>query len=560
MNWNKFVTAFATASTRRDVLIATATGALAGVATNINESRAAPTGGASPTNMVLIQGENRVERDQVVDGELIVPPGARMVIDAGVTLTLRGDIVAPPTRIFWGDGKVDFTGSKVLAARPEWWGARANDASIDCRPALAACLDAHLAMMLGLGTYYIADTWTIDRPNRRIWGIGRTKDASGTRIALTRGGHGTVVRIGSERAPPTINDYLTGVDVRGIEFGRSAGAVADAEDPAIGLSVRHVLDCRFEDLRANEHAICYSIQGAVRTYFRDCRAFRSLSQGSGKDSFVGFDLDGGNPSIATGANASIYLIDCNATVGGPLALSSAVGLRLLGAMSDTFVTRFETTTLAVGILIEGGGRLGRPPSRFSQIDIHIDTPILDQCSDAGIAIAGLGATAMLEITSPYVAVSPAGTSAISLTDCGGSIRVAGGQLVGSLAKDAVGLRLERSAGTSVDGTCFLGFDQPIIAREASGFELVVSIIADSVGHGPAVVLDHCQRGYIRPRLSGRSGSHAACVAIDGSSSALSIETIGVDPAILVDREAAVVAAGHAALGPATSLIFIPSRA
>lgn len=552
---SKFYDISVTNMTRRGLLAGIALGALGSVKAAAHPAIARPW--VSGTDLVVGPGENRIDHNLIVDGQLIVMPGGRIFIAAGATLTLRGDMIVPAARIFWGEGKVDLTQSRLLAARPEWWGARADDSSIDSLPALAACLDAHISTALGQGTYYIGNTWTIDRPNRRIWGIGRTKDAFGTRIALTRGGRGTVVRIGTERAPPSINEYLAGIDIRGIELGRNAGAIADGDDPAIGLSIRHVLDCRLEDLRANEHAICYSLRGAVRTYLRDCRAFRSIAEPSSGGSFIGFDLDGRNPPIATGANASIYITDCNASIGTSLA--DAVGIRMLGAMSDTFVTRFETTSMPVGILLDGSDRrLGQGPGALAQIDVHINTPVLDQCGETGISVTGLGAMAMVEITSPYVALADTGTAAVSVRDFEGNLRISGGQLIGSLSMQAAGLKFERSTGFSVNGAALLGFARPVIVRDSTGFELQVAVVADSVGHGSAISLERCKRGYLRPRLSGRARAHAAAVAIDAASRALSIEMIEIDSAVLTDAEAIVAVAGRAMKRDGRhSVVFLP---
>lgn len=444
-------------------------------------------------------------------------------------MTLLGDMVASAVRIFEGAGRVDMSRSRILAARPEWWGAAANDSSIDNVPALDACLAAHPAMQLGLGDYYLHQTWVIGLSNRRIWGIGRTRDARGTRL-LRLGSRGAVVMLGSGERPATINDYTRGLDLRWLEFGRTEGAApVEGDDPraATGLVVRHVLDAYCEGLRANEHAIGYSLRGAVRSYFRDCVAFRSLaSDPSGRDVFIGFDLDGRSPPISTGANASLFLIDCNASVGNSPRLAESIGCRVLGALSDTFIIRFETTSLGVGIDVDGkASRMSAEQRAIAHLDLNIDTPVLDQCRQTGLRLTGMSEQAMVTVRSPYVGLSAGAASAMEVSDSGGSIGIEGGQLIGLFAPDAVGIRVNRVSGVAFAGTSVLGFARPVQVTAARAFEMVVAINSGGKSSdAPAIGLTDCHAGYLRPRVAGPERAYSAAVEIDGRSSGITVET------------------------------------
>ncbi len=363
--------------------------------------------------------------------------GTRFDIAAGATLTLTGDLIAGASRLFTGPGRVDLARSRIVAARPEWWGAVAGDPAIDSAPALHACLAAHPAMQLGVGDYHLATTLRIDRPNRRVWGIGRAKGFGGTRLLL-HGGGGAVVLVGSETGPASVNDFLWGIDLRWLELGRTSAPLRATGGPgdAVGLRIRHVVDSVFEGVRASEHAVGFSLTGAVRSFLRDCTAFRSVPGAAG-DTFTGFDMDGRvpPPAIATGANASLYLIDCAASIGGDPRLRVAAGCRLTGTLSDTFIDRFETTAIDVGILVDGRRDALTAAQRANgHVDLHIRGVVLDQCRDAGIRLTGLSDAALVDIVDPYVALSPAGTAAIDIADCGGGIDVSGGQLIGAGAR------------------------------------------------------------------------------------------------------------------------------
>jgi len=493
---------------------------------------------AAPAGPVGVAGRIIIGRDTVIAADVTVAPGTSFDVTAGATLTFTGDFIAPTRLIFTGRGRVDLTRSRVVAARPEWWGAVPDDPAVDCSLALHACLSAHHSVQLGTGDYHLAEALVIDRPNRRIWGVGRSSGFRGTRL-LRRGGRGPVVLVGTAAAPATVNAFLWGIDLRWLELGRTAapespaGEADDATDTAIGLEIRYVVDCVFEGVRASEHTIGFSLRGAVRTFLRDCSAFRSAPGGGRRDTFVGFALDGRAAPVAivTGGNASIYLIDCVARTGGDPKLVTSIGLRLTGAMSDTIVERLETTDVNIGILIDGRrDALGAVQRRAGHVDLHIRGAILDQCGDTGIRLTGMSDAALVDIADPYVALAPTGRA-----DCGGNIGVAGGQLLGWTSTDvtATGIRLRATSGVAITGTKLAGFTRPVDAAASVAFELVVGI--DHRGPettGPAIRLTGCSHGYVRPRITGIAQAFECGVAADGGCDSIDVATAGMVPAVL----------------------------
>lgn len=480
---------------------------------------------------VFPAGTHRIEQDLTLERTLIVAPGARLAIAEGATLTLRGDMIAPADTIFFGPGRVDLNASRLLYARPEWWGAKADDASVDNAGAFDACIAAHPVMQLGPGDYHLPGGWAVERSNRRVWGIGRTKDARGTRL-LKHGPRGSVLRVGPLSPPRSINDYVRGIDIRWIELGRTevpSASNGEEKGAPVGLMVRHILDARFEGLRVNEHAIGYSIRGAVRSFFEDCSAFRSTGgSGSPADLFIGFDLDGRTPPIATGANASLYLIDCNVNVGGAPRLGQSTGCRLLGAFSDTFVVRLETTNLDVGIDVDGlAGRLTSAQRRNAHIDFVIDMPVLDQCHRAGLRMTGLSDEALVTVNNPYVGLSAGAAGAIEVSNSGGSTAIASGQLVGTFAPNASGIHLTNVSGFSCAGTAVQGFSHPIVATSAMAFDLVLMINSGAGSMaGDAIALTDCRAGYIRPRIAG--AGYRTVVAADARTSRVAVNVAAIE--------------------------------
>lgn len=473
----------------------------------------------------LRPGIHRIAIDRTIAGNLTIWPGAVLEIAAGARLILLGDLTAPATRIFAGEGEIVLARSRVFAARPEWWGAAADDARVDCTGPIEAALRAHPYVQLGLGDYHLMRTLNIDQPNRRLWGIGRTDNACGTRLV----GHmadGPVVLAGTRVTPPSINAYLRGIDMRWIEIGRaSLPSTKDAESARpIGLTISHVLDCVFEGLRANEHAVGYFIQGAVRTYLIDCVAFRSIFTDERTDIFIGFDLDGRGHVIATGANASLYLIDCNARTGNRPRLPISVGCRLLAAFSDTFLVRFETTELSHGILVDGLAEAASTRQHtLTQLNLHIDTPVLDQCGEACLVLRNLSDCAMIDIVTPWLALGEGGHAALRMTDCQGATSVTGGQAVGSPRSDAIGVHLDRVSGLAFTGLKLLGFSQPIDASESRGLDLVGAVFVDRARGSAAVALRGCADSYVRIRGLGTPTGHAAAIHLDRNCENITIE-------------------------------------
>ena len=478
-----------------------------------------------------------IDSDRTIEESLVLTAATRIVVAKGATLTLLGDLLAPATRIFFGEGRVDLNQSRVLAARPEWWGAAPNDGAVDSHPAIAAALAAHPATQLGPGDYHLFDVLHVGQADRRLWGIGRA-GGGGTRLV----GHrrdGPVILAGTAEAPASVNDYVRGIDVRWIELARSVAARVTTGDDQLapaGLAIRHVLDCTFEGLRSNEHAIGYSIRGAVRTFLRDCTAFRSIFTDPTRDIFIGFDMDGRRPPIPTGANASIYLIDCNARTGNRPTLPLSIGCRLLGTFSDTFLTRFETTELANGIVIDGSGvDIARHP--FGQCDVHIDSPVLDQCSQTCIVITGLTDRAMIDIRSPWLSPVGQGGTALRMTDGGGATTIVGGQFVAPSTPAGCGMVLTRASGVAMTATKMMGFASAIQASDSDSLDLTVTIVAAQLPCHTAITLDRCRNSYLRPHLLG--AVQRACVGVVADAcSDVTIDTMGLGSASMrIDGQA-----------------------
>lgn len=523
--------------TRRGMLplIGVGTGVLASD-TRAQLPAARPAEGLSAT--VLQAGIHRVTANTTLHGDLMLLPGARIEVAAGRTLTIAGHFSAPLSHVFTGSGRVDLNHSRTPAAYPEWWGAAPDDGDTDCLPALTACLAAHPTLLLGAGDYYIADTWRIERGFCRIWGSGYrgTIPGRGTRI-LVKSGSADVLRVGPERRPPTINDHVQALDLRWMNLTRTLPVDTGGGHLPAGLDARYLVCCHFEGVSAFEHAVGFRASGVVRSYFRDCLAFRSLPGAQTRAPFRGFLLDGMADIGLAGGNASIFLVDCNATIGGQPHVADPVGLLLDGGFSDSYVINFETSAIASGIRARGrSAELGRR-AMTGHGNLHIRMPIIDQCTGIGIEISDTSEHGMIEIAEPYVAVAHGSPAGIRLDRLRGAVSISGGQLYGRTDAEgggmAAGLWASDSRGLSLAGLKVLEHRQPLRLDRCRGLAVQAWIgNPTQSAKGPAVSLGACGHGSIGVQVSGKNGAFSEGVAVTGPAEALRVDVTGIDSAAI----------------------------
>lgn len=502
--------------TRRALLpyAALATAMVAGPARGAGGASASPLSGQR--DVMLPAGIHKVEANTTVKGDLTLAPGARIEIAAGRTLTVLGQFSAPVGPVLGGGGTLDLNQGRTPAACPEWWGARANDGAADCLPALRACLAAHPVMLLRAADYFIDDTLVIDRPFARVWGAGYrgAQEGQGTRL-LVKSGSADVVRVGLAKSPATVNGFLQGVDLRWMDLSRTRPVEGDAA----GLRVHYVLHCQFEGLSSRESAVGFAVGAAVRTYLRDCIAFRSLPgkvAGKAAGTWRGFHLGGMESIGLAGANGSLFLHDCNTSIGGDPGVNDPVGVLLEGGFADTFIANMEVTSHATGIRIDGAAaRLGSK-AIAGHANLHIRLPIVDQCGLRGIEIRDTSEFALIDIADAYVAVAPGAQAAIVLDGAHGAMTITGGQLIGrsdASRHEAVGLSVRASTGLDVRGLKIADFGRPVVLDGVSGTAVQAQIVNPLIAAGaPAVTLRGCRDVVLRCRVAGKVGAFADGVA------------------------------------------------
>jgi hypothetical protein len=496
--------------------------------------------------ITLAAGDYSIASNVTVPVDLTIESGAVITVPTGVTLTFARDLVAPRSRIFQGAGSVDMNHSRIATAWPEWWGAKVNDGAFDSLAALTAAVAAHPTVELVAGDYYISSTWKITKGHRTVRGAGSrwSPTLQGTRIIVTSATADTM-QVGTDTMPPTINDFLIGVHVSRIGLWRSVvpqkPPAGQPVNGAAGLRAQYLLSCRFDEVYAEQHIVCFNIGGCVGSWFEHCYAFRSVAgSGSGSDAFHGYYLNGNTiPAGAAGGNASVYLTDCGASLGGAPAIPIQIGLGLDGSFADTFVTRFETASIAKGITIYGVSTNPDPARRkVGNLDLHIVLPVLDQCADRCIEMGNLSDYALVEIVDPYLACANGALAAIHIHDGGGNVHLLGGQMIGfgdaESGGNALGILAERQAGLRVTGAKLLGFKRPIALDTCTRFDVAADVSnPGQSGSQAAVYLAACDRGRVTPFVRGQSGAFPQGVNLAGSGNAhVMVDLTGIDPACI----------------------------
>ncbi len=494
-----------------------------------------------PDGAALPAGVYGVDQDLTVSADLLLLPGARIAVAAGRTLTLTGDFQAPAAAVFVGAGRVDLNGARALVARAEWWGAVANDPAVDCLAPLAAAIAAHGCVVLAPGDYHLSRTLTITMSNRRLEGSSGQRGGAATvsRLVLTRA-DGDVVQVGADRNPGAIGQFVTGVALRSLELARSvaprAGGAVERGGPA-GLRVQYALACQFDDLTAPEHATGYVLRAVVRSFLRNCSAYRSRP-GKG-DTFVGFLFDGSADFGLAGGNASLYVDACVASTGGDHGLARSIGAYLPGAFSDIYLTRFEMAQMTDGIVVDGLARAGDSQRvRTGNVNLHIILPILDAVAHAGLTLQHLSDYAAVEVIDPYVAPLPGSLASIAISDGGGMVTITGGQLLGWYDADhggnAVGLHAVNASGVTVRGLKLLGHRRPVGLTNCRGMDIDVTINnPHQAASQAAVQLAGCDRVAVRARVSGAANAFPQGVRLDGAANQhVAIDVTGIDPAAI----------------------------
>ena len=266
-------------------------------------------------NILIPSGTYLVSSNVTFTKNVTILAGAVLNIATGVTVTFNAGMQADRYQIFniTGTGAVVFDEEYLTVGYPEWWGAVADNNTVDCSTAINRCIVACPTTQLGVGYYFISSTVKLQKTGRALVGhaYGYGTDATYMTTIVTQSPTITLVQLGPDSDPGVINNYLQGVSISNFSLGRTVGP-SSTSGSGLGVVIRFTLFAQAKTINASENTIGYYIYATVQTRLTDCYSSRTLAKSTGApaDQFIGFYLDGSSTIPAAGGNASTYFTDC----------------------------------------------------------------------------------------------------------------------------------------------------------------------------------------------------------------------------------------------------------
>lgn len=515
--------------------------AFGGSGNNSTDNTAAITAASAFGIVVFTSGTYFIGSSLAVIARCLFLPGASVRLVTGQTLTLSGGLFDPPvTQIFKnalaGQGTVAFNFATQDVGFAEWWGATPNVSGFDCLAAMQAAHAALKLVQLQAADYYMSATLKLQTNFRILQGYLKHWGAVGnsTRV-LVKSATADAIQIGLDTFPGSINACATEITVRDLSAGRTMAPTGNAtlKTCPAGVRVQFALYAEVDNVWSTESSLGFIFSGAVNSRLNKGYAFRSVSGTDGAhDPFLGIFYDGSASIGAAGGNASIYIRDCNATVGGSPALTAATGFYGFEGATDCFVDALETQGMDYGAYVDASGG-----SATGLQDFTMSNCVFDQCKKGGIVIGNAGALATVTLLNNYVAASSSGsfTAGIEFSNFGGLASVNGGQFLGDNSTVAIGLYLSTSSGITVDGFLIRETVTPVGLNAATNCSVNVAIrnTTNVAANGAVHLVGTCLRNLLYPLVMGAADKFAYGVKIDDAPSGYNlVDCSGIDAACI----------------------------
>jgi hypothetical protein len=477
----------------------------------------------------LSPGSYKVSANLTITNDIVVAPGAKLVIPNAVTVTINGQVLAGVQHIFQctGTGAVVISAQKTRTGYPEWWGAISNNSAGGIPAAnttyFGAACTALSKVELQATDYYLSGVLKINRGNLWLAGAGSKWDSvNGLKATRLVGMDGTsdVLQVGPDADPGGIGLFTQGMKITGIEVTRAvAPAVGSA---ANSIRCQFLLEAYFEDVRASESIQGWLFNGTVHCIAYNCAVKRTSAGTGGTDLWKGFYIYGGS-GIAAGGNASLYLDHCTASDTRAVKTNS-IGFYADIKFTDCFLLHCESVSCTVGIEINGNDSA---TNDSGSTDLTIIQPVMDAFATYGIFVHNMGLSGSVEVVSPYCGPASGATSAIQIdSNRGGAVTITGGQLVMTSASGCKGITIDAngqvSGAVTVNGTIIAeaGANGAVILADAKNCRIMPVVVNDSTTGGPAVqVINASTANYIAPIVKGKASGSTFGIQVVGTTDA-----------------------------------------
>jgi hypothetical protein len=532
----------------------TAFGARGDGQTDDTAAFSAAAAGAAP--VVVPRGLYALKGSVTFTAPVSLEPGALLRAGSAAVLDFRAGVNAGLYTIFElsGDARVVFGSSAVSHGYPEWWGAVPGTPTLDCAPAINACIAACPITQLQAGAYYTRSEIVIAVHGRTLQGVQATQQAYAaaglgtlsstcTQIVLTNGSM-TGMLVGHDVASEP-RFLLEFVKLSDFAIYRATAATplgvpgAQAiQNPASGIlpcptaiRFKWCVNLQVQRVLVAEHAIGFYIYGCVESYWTNCSSLRStLGAVRSNDRFSGFYLDYSAHLSANGGNASIYINRCRSFCNNQ-PMTYQAGLTTHEGFVDLFIDRFETGLTQFGLDLQGDGAGSMSPRSE---DCQIAGVVLDSAAIAAIRIQSAGANTDVHINGGYLACGPAAACLLlggsgGGQGIGGSVSVTGVQMIGA----GSGVVAQDVATVNLLANTYADVPTPIKLTNAQASEIRDFVHRPTSGNPqPAVTLVGCSNCEVAVGAKGAEGAMSCGVSVDGSSSNCEINVTRVQAALV----------------------------
>ncbi|QFY41373.1 hypothetical protein F6R98_00995 [Candidatus Methylospira mobilis] len=402
----------------------------------------------SPGGVIFAPGTYLVSSNLTFNQGVGFLPSASIKVSSGVVITFNGAINAGVQQIFQllGTARIVAASGYNSIGYAEWFGA-VTSTGMDCLAAITACYTTFPLTQLQAGGYTLSGTLQLNVSGHKLAGYGRDwSTGAGSGTILVASHNGDVVLLGTNTFPGSINNMTQDLSIRDLEVARALQPVIASG--CAGIRSSYNLYATIDNVRSAESMIGFIFVGTVSNRVDRCYASRTVAgSGLGTDSWKGFYVDGTSSLGAAGGNASIYLTNNSVGIGAltPGQMNPGFqGLVLDNQFSDTYVDRFESAGVPVGVAIYGDS--GSTGSSFTNNDCFLDHLIIDQFLYQGVYITGMAYNGSITLSNSYFApVNATGPNAcVQIESNYGSVGIDGCQYVLDNSSGCIGLYVHNS--------------------------------------------------------------------------------------------------------------------
>lgn len=480
----------------------------------------------------LPAGTYKVGSSITIPSTVTMLPGAKLVPNAGVTITFANGLNAGVYQIFdcsAAASAIVFDQAKQRSGYAEWWGA-VSALAPPPSPPLAAVQTQNVAAInaaaialakveLMPADYYTNARLLVALQGHAIHGHSNLTYGGGlghsTRIYCTST-TADIIQLGPDVYPGSINACPQGITLRDVYLSRTVAP--DVPSGCAGVRMQYTLRARMDRVKSAESIMGFSYINTVSTQVWFCDSNRSVAGTGGTDYWYGFYGNGYNGTAGwdlPGGNASLYHNYCSAGCNiASLQAGLSSGFYFDQQYTDTFFSWCETGDCNVGFNFQGNSAAG---TNLGNCDVHMDHCVVDSFRQFGVFIKNSAQAGTIDINNIYCGPNPAATSAIYVQGSR-SVTLTGGQLIMGAAPLALGIVIDGSAGVAVCGTQISECGSTVVRlTNANNCRIVPTIKNASVSGGAAVqLLNNCAANYVAPMVLGKAGGVSLGIQVVGA--------------------------------------------